>query len=279
MPIPEFVVEIRKLIGQHEMWLPGVTAVVTARRRGPAGAARRQRRVDADDRDPGARRGAGVWPRRARRSRRPASWSASTGWPRRARTPGSCTPTATGRRTSTSPSPAPTSRARPTWPTTSRGRAVVPAPTRCPTMARVDAAPDRRRVVRRAGRAVRVADAAPVGWARHADHRPGDVRRDRRARQAGPPRRGVRHRRRSRGQRPGRAAGRDGQRRGQPDVLRVRLHRAARALQGDVGARRGTRRRLPLPHRHRGLPEPHRHRPGQRARRPLRAGQHPRARE
>ena len=32
MPIPEFVVEIRKLIGQHEMWLPGVTAVVT---RGP----------------------------------------------------------------------------------------------------------------------------------------------------------------------------------------------------------------------------------------------------
>ena len=28
MPIPEFVVEIRKMIGQHEMWLPGVTAVV-----------------------------------------------------------------------------------------------------------------------------------------------------------------------------------------------------------------------------------------------------------
>ncbi len=29
MPIPEFVVEMRKLIGQREMWLPGVTAVVT----------------------------------------------------------------------------------------------------------------------------------------------------------------------------------------------------------------------------------------------------------
>ena len=29
MPIPEFVVEIRKLIGQREMWLPGVTAVIT----------------------------------------------------------------------------------------------------------------------------------------------------------------------------------------------------------------------------------------------------------
>jgi len=28
MPIPEFVVEIRKMIGHHEMWLPGVTAVV-----------------------------------------------------------------------------------------------------------------------------------------------------------------------------------------------------------------------------------------------------------
>ena len=33
MPIPEFIVEIRKLIGQHELWLPGITAVVT---RGPA---------------------------------------------------------------------------------------------------------------------------------------------------------------------------------------------------------------------------------------------------
>ena len=31
MPIPEFVVEIRKMIGHHEMWLPGVTAVVTRR--------------------------------------------------------------------------------------------------------------------------------------------------------------------------------------------------------------------------------------------------------
>jgi 8-oxo-dGTP pyrophosphatase MutT (NUDIX family) len=29
MPIPEFVVEIRKMIGHHEMWVPGVTAVVT----------------------------------------------------------------------------------------------------------------------------------------------------------------------------------------------------------------------------------------------------------
>ena len=28
MPIPEFVVEIRQMIGHHPMWLPGVTAVV-----------------------------------------------------------------------------------------------------------------------------------------------------------------------------------------------------------------------------------------------------------
>jgi 8-oxo-dGTP pyrophosphatase MutT (NUDIX family) len=28
MPIPEFIVEMRKLIGQREMWLPGITAVV-----------------------------------------------------------------------------------------------------------------------------------------------------------------------------------------------------------------------------------------------------------
>ena len=34
MPIPEFVVEMRRLIGQREMWLPGVTAVV---RRGAPG--------------------------------------------------------------------------------------------------------------------------------------------------------------------------------------------------------------------------------------------------
>jgi 8-oxo-dGTP pyrophosphatase MutT (NUDIX family) len=32
MPIPEFVVEMRRMIGHHPMWLPGVTAVVT---RGP----------------------------------------------------------------------------------------------------------------------------------------------------------------------------------------------------------------------------------------------------
>jgi ADP-ribose pyrophosphatase YjhB (NUDIX family) len=29
MPIPDFIVEMRKLIGQREMWLPGITAVVT----------------------------------------------------------------------------------------------------------------------------------------------------------------------------------------------------------------------------------------------------------
>ena len=29
MPIPEFVLEIRRMIGHHPMWLPGVTAVVT----------------------------------------------------------------------------------------------------------------------------------------------------------------------------------------------------------------------------------------------------------
>ena len=35
MPIPEFIVEMRKLIGQREMWLPGITAVIT---RGPVDA-------------------------------------------------------------------------------------------------------------------------------------------------------------------------------------------------------------------------------------------------
>jgi len=34
MPIPEFIVEMRRLIGPREMWLPGVTAVV---RRGSVG--------------------------------------------------------------------------------------------------------------------------------------------------------------------------------------------------------------------------------------------------
>jgi 8-oxo-dGTP pyrophosphatase MutT (NUDIX family) len=34
VPIPEFVVDLRRLIGQREMWLPGVTAVV---RRGAPG--------------------------------------------------------------------------------------------------------------------------------------------------------------------------------------------------------------------------------------------------
>ncbi len=29
MPIPEFIVEIRKMIGHHELWMPGITAVVT----------------------------------------------------------------------------------------------------------------------------------------------------------------------------------------------------------------------------------------------------------
>ena len=29
MPIPDFVVEMRRMIGHHEMWLPGVTAVVS----------------------------------------------------------------------------------------------------------------------------------------------------------------------------------------------------------------------------------------------------------
>src|SRR5689334_4694735 len=28
MPIPEFITEIRALVGQHPLWLPGVTAVV-----------------------------------------------------------------------------------------------------------------------------------------------------------------------------------------------------------------------------------------------------------
>lgn len=28
-PIPEFIVDIRKLIGTHPLWLPGVTAVIT----------------------------------------------------------------------------------------------------------------------------------------------------------------------------------------------------------------------------------------------------------
>ena len=88
MPIPEFIVEIRKMIGQHEMWLPGVTAVVTRGdeillvRRADNGA------VDADHRDPGARRGAraGGRPRGAGGDRRRGH--ASTGWPRRACYPG-----------------------------------------------------------------------------------------------------------------------------------------------------------------------------------------------
>ena len=29
MPIPEFIVEMRRLIGRREMWLPGITAVIT----------------------------------------------------------------------------------------------------------------------------------------------------------------------------------------------------------------------------------------------------------
>jgi len=29
VPIPEFVVEIRKMIGHHPVWLPAVTAVVS----------------------------------------------------------------------------------------------------------------------------------------------------------------------------------------------------------------------------------------------------------
>jgi 8-oxo-dGTP pyrophosphatase MutT (NUDIX family) len=29
VPIPEFIVEIRRMVGQHELWLPGITAVVT----------------------------------------------------------------------------------------------------------------------------------------------------------------------------------------------------------------------------------------------------------
>ena len=59
MPIPEFVVEIRQMIGHHEMWLPGVTAVVTrAATTMLLVAAGRQRRVDAGHRHPGARRGA-----------------------------------------------------------------------------------------------------------------------------------------------------------------------------------------------------------------------------
>src|SRR5688572_24350242 len=28
-PIPDFVVEMRRMIGHHPMWLPGVTAVIT----------------------------------------------------------------------------------------------------------------------------------------------------------------------------------------------------------------------------------------------------------
>ena len=35
MPIPDYVVEMRRLVGQRELWMPGVTAVV--RRHGPGG--------------------------------------------------------------------------------------------------------------------------------------------------------------------------------------------------------------------------------------------------
>ena len=56
----------------------------------------------------------------------------------------------------------------------------------------------------------------------------GDLRRDRRARQAGPPRRGVRRGRRARGLRPPGAVRPDGQRGALADVLRVRPGRPAR---------------------------------------------------
>ena len=110
--------------------------------------------LDAGHRHPRARRGTGRGrrPRGARgdrrgRQRRPARLD-------RARTPASCTPTATGRRTSTSPSPAPTSPARRTWPTTSRATCGGSRSTRCRRW-RPRCAADRRRAVGRAGGEVR----------------------------------------------------------------------------------------------------------------------------
>ena len=109
MPIPEFVVEIRKMIGHHEMWLPGVTAVVT---RGQE--ILLVRRADNGQwtpitgiPEPGEEPGQAI-AREALEETGVEVDGRPAGLDQR-RIPVSCTPTATGRRTSTSPSPAPTS--------------------------------------------------------------------------------------------------------------------------------------------------------------------------
>jgi 8-oxo-dGTP pyrophosphatase MutT (NUDIX family) len=46
MPVPEFIVELRRHIGHAALWLPGVTAVVIRDRQGAFGQTRRQPGVD-----------------------------------------------------------------------------------------------------------------------------------------------------------------------------------------------------------------------------------------
>ena len=58
-PVPDFVLALRDKIGHDPLWLPGVTAVVTPWRPGAARAARRQRSLDPDHRDPRPGGGAG----------------------------------------------------------------------------------------------------------------------------------------------------------------------------------------------------------------------------
>ncbi len=121
------------------------------------------------------------------------------------------------------------------------------------------------------------------GRAARAGHRvadrPGDLRRDRRARPQGPPRRGLRHRRRARtrADRPERFVPMS-TRRGRPTFYEFDSADLLAALQGHGRPRRGAGGDLPLAHRHRGLPVPHRHVLAQRAGCPLRPGVHPRPR-
>ncbi|CAA9212274.1 MAG: CysO-cysteine peptidase, partial [uncultured Blastococcus sp.] len=112
-----------------------------------------------------------------------------------------------------------------------------------------------------------------------AAHRPRDLRRHRGPRPGGPPGRGLRRRRRTRGQRPSRTVHPDAQRRPLADLLRVRLRRPAAALPGDGRPGRGAGGDLPLPHGHRGPSLAHRRQLRLRAERALRAGLHPGARQ
>ena len=104
MPIPEFVVEMRRLVGKREMWLPAVTAVV---RRGEPGGEEilLVRRADNGAWTPvtgilDPREEAAIGAVREVLEETGVG-AGSTGWPRRRSTARSPTSTATSRRTST----------------------------------------------------------------------------------------------------------------------------------------------------------------------------------